>query len=348
MNRREDEMVLTVAEDRDRRRMLSPAAQRRIRLGKLLLDAGLTTRKSLAAALRKQRRSGEKLGDILVRAGALDPRELRNALALQDGLSDPACVVKMAGMLRESLGELFGREGAMAMQGLATMAVGHEPPVSGLQSSVPLMLGELLVTGGHLTRPQLAEALQRQQGEKKKLGEIILEAGYADRGAVQWGLRLQQKLVRAALIAVVSLSVATVGMTNDAWAGSAALDTQIQLNARVLPYARLTVVRQQSFLTITADDVRRGYVDVPDGSQIELRNNSRDGCLLLIESNGFPYEEVIVSGLDRDISIGRSGGMVMVPMMGTRQAALRFRFVLGKQATAGTYDWPLYLSARPM
>ncbi len=58
-----------------------------IRLGELLVDAGLATREHVVTALESaQRGSGKRLGDLLVELGSLDDRALAHGLAKQRAL----------------------------------------------------------------------------------------------------------------------------------------------------------------------------------------------------------------------------------------------------------------------
>jgi hypothetical protein len=55
-------------------------------LGKLLVESGLVTRADLEVAIMEQRRSGGRLGEILVQRGCLSGPELARALAAQHGV----------------------------------------------------------------------------------------------------------------------------------------------------------------------------------------------------------------------------------------------------------------------
>ena len=57
-------------------------------IGSLLLGAGLIDRHQLEAALVVQRRTGSRLGEVLLHAGAVKERELTRALATQLGVPD--------------------------------------------------------------------------------------------------------------------------------------------------------------------------------------------------------------------------------------------------------------------
>jgi hypothetical protein len=133
-------------------------------LGSLLIMAGQITEEQLTEALEEQKRSGERLGEVLVRRNLITERQLDSMLAFQ------------------------GQQG------------GGEPGQS------PLRLGELLVTSGYVSQTQLAEALVIQAATGKQLGRVLVEEGYTGDQQVRRGLRLQQRLLTAALVAMLALA----------------------------------------------------------------------------------------------------------------------------------------------
>jgi len=56
------------------------------RIGNLLLKANLVTEGQLKEALEEQKRTGEKLGQILVERGVISPMDLARALEAQSGI----------------------------------------------------------------------------------------------------------------------------------------------------------------------------------------------------------------------------------------------------------------------
>jgi uncharacterized protein YkwD len=71
----------------------------------------------------------------------------------------------------------------------------------------PLRFGDLLVSTGHITRGQLQSALNQQASSHKKLGEVLVEAGYITPIHVSYGVRLQKMLLSAVLAAIISFGV---------------------------------------------------------------------------------------------------------------------------------------------
>ncbi len=69
-----------------------------------------------------------------------------------------------------------------------------------------LWLDELLVASGQITRGQLNDVLESQKLSEKKTEELLVKAGYLKPEQVSHVLRIQQMLLTAALIEVLSLS----------------------------------------------------------------------------------------------------------------------------------------------
>lgn len=345
-------------------------------LGRILVDGEFITPAALDAALAEQQRTNEHLGEILVRLGVLDPVDLAVALSVQRDLVTVEAAVNTAAGVRRMLGEMLLqakritkgqldealREQAATGEKLGAVLVrlGHlrrneldtaltfqKNQEDKRLASTRLTLGELLVAANYISREQLADALARQQRSNKKLGEVLVEAGYAKPHQITHGLRLQEKLITAALVAAFSLSTATPLSAMEAGGGPSAGAT-ITVSARVLPRASLTLLRQVSEIVITDADIRRGFMDIDTGSVFDLKNNSRAGCLLTFSAQGLPVKEVLVRGFDREVSLGPGGGMISHAFKGTLRVTLSYRFIFAGGVQAGTYQWPLAVTASPL
>jgi len=341
----------------------------KILLGRLLVDGGFISPEELERALQRQKQTNEMLGEILICMGVLDRLELDAVLALQNILTSPEDTVKVAAGVRELLGNLLVRakkitapqlELALKEQertgeklGSILIRFGHlnetelnyfldfqkfqgmEVPPSG-----PFRLGEILVATRQITQGQLEEALKRQKLSKKKIGAILIEAGYAEPWQIEFSLNLQQKLVTAALIGILYLS----GASNVEASSKGKVTVTAAIQARVT----LKILHQKGEWVITPTDISRGYVEFLGGSRFEVRNNNLDGYFLSFENRGGPFKEVHIQGLGTEAHLGPSGGWVLQPY--TRHAIvkeLNYRFILAEDAQPGTYSWPLQISARP-
>jgi hypothetical protein len=207
-------------------------------------------------------------------------------------------------------------------------------------------LGEILISAGVITREQLDDALARQQVSKKKLGEVLIEAGYADHRLISKGLRLQDMLIGAVLAAAIALAPASKARAEQTPAPEAS--AKMTVSAVVTARASLHILRQPLEVVVTEADVRRGFVDVDAASLIELKNNSPAGCLLTFETHGLPLKEAVVKGLGSEVAIGPGGGMITQRVKGTQSTMLSYRFVLAEEAQPGTYAWPLSVTVSPL
>lgn len=341
-------------------------------IGRILVDAELVTEETLSEALREQHRTSKMLGEILVAMDTVDRRDLDIALSLQDDLSDARKAARLAGGIRKMLGELLvlaGRitpeqlEGVLEQQkrtgekigqllvrnGFATLAeIDAVIEIQKAQTAglpTPLRLGELLVAADHISRRQLDAALVRQKETGKKLGEVLVESGAIGPEIVGWGVRLQGMMMRAVLIAALSLAAAQA--TPIAEAG-VALTRQVSLNAIVLARAELSVLKQPRDLVITDADVRRGFVQVEGATLVEIKTNSPAGCLLSFAFQELPFRETSVNIMGREIVLGPDGGLVTLPVTEKSMVTLNYRFVLSPETTPGTYAWPFSLAVSPL
>lgn len=202
-------------------------------IGRILKDGGFLTDAQLADALEEQRQSNELIGQVLVRSGVLTAGEVRAALAVQEQVADHEQAIRSAAGVRLQLGSLLLKAGrlseeelehALAEQQRSGDKLGEiclrlglltEAELQGLLSfqrnqcpdrrhASPLRLGELLVSTGHISRQQLVDALRKQAGTRKKLGEVLVEEGYAQPAEISHGVRLQELLMSSALAAIFS------------------------------------------------------------------------------------------------------------------------------------------------
>lgn len=213
-------------------------------IGKILLDGGFVSVHELERALEEQRITNELLGQVLVRMGVLDPTDLKAALSVQEYLNKPEEAVKVSAGARRMLGELLTQAGhitgeqlehALAEQKktgeklgevLVRMRLLTDRQLNAVldfqrmqgdekRSPCPLMLGELLVSKGYVSREQLNDALYKQTLSRKKLGEVLVEEGHAQPHHISHGIRLQHMLLTAVLVAVLTACGGASSMETD-------------------------------------------------------------------------------------------------------------------------------------
>jgi hypothetical protein len=142
-------------------------------------------------------------------------------------------------------------------------------------------------------------------------------------------------------ITIVALVLA--GGSASAEQGQARFTVAVTVPVRVT----LEVIEQPAALTLTADDVARGYKDV--SARYVVRHNDRNGYLLQIAARPGPAQRVEVHGLGADVvlrddvvDIHRSGEAFL------QDLALQFRFVLTQSVRPGTFELPVNVAAVPL
>jgi hypothetical protein len=280
--------------------ILDAAAGPRQPIGELLLTAGRIDRAQLDEALEEQHRSGEKLGQVLIRNEWLTEPELSAVLAFQKRLDD----------------------------------VATQPPG-------PLQLGNLLVAAGDITAKQLQDAVVRQRQSKKRIGETLVASGYITQRTVAKGLSLQRALLGVALSAALATS-----MTPGKALAKGTSTAGMRISATVAPYTHLDLIAQAATLTVTAEDVQRGYVDVSAGTHLMARSNDPNGFSVNFTPRAGVFNSAKITGLGSDVEIDRTGGSVHRAYTGHEASMqLGYRFVLSRDVAPGNYPWPLQISA---
>lgn len=352
-------------------------------LGQVLVDGEFISTKDLKAAVDQQKHTNELLGQTLVRMGALGPKELQSVLFVQGDFASLKDSVKAAAGLRQLLGELLiqarritpeqlelalseqlrsnGKLGEVLVRlGLISeresdAVLAFQRHQSGeLAVSEQFRLGQILVATDHITREQLEDALVKQKISRNKIGEVLVDAGYAEPHHIAFALTLQRKLVTAALVAALSLaSVESPDVVQASETGRESNTAKVTVTATVLQRASIKFVYQMQELIVTNADIFRGYVDIRDATRIEVKNNSPDGYMIVFDGVNGPvdmFKQIHVQGLGRDVQIDSNGGWIVLPSEGpaTVTKEMGYRFDLSDNARPGTYMWPLALSVRPI
>jgi hypothetical protein len=253
--------------------------------GQILVDGGFMSSSDLGRALEEQKHTNELLGQVLVRMGVLDPADINAVLAVQERLDDTDQAVKTAAGVRQmlgalllqaghiteaelslaldeqkktgdKLGEIFVRNGMLTKQQLNRLLDFQNNQQSPQSVPGPLRLGEILVSAGHITREQLDAALLKQALNRKKLGEVLIEEGYAQPQHIKHGIRLQHMLMTSVLVAVMSLGSLTACGSGGAQSGpgSGVLSNSNASTAVVAPSNAGAAQNTTDSFTVTYDE----------------------------------------------------------------------------------------------
>jgi hypothetical protein len=119
------------------------------------------------------------------------------------------------------------------------------------------------------------------------------------------------------------------------------------VSALVPQRVSLQVLDQPALLTVSGEDVRRGYKDL--SLRYEVRHNSGRGYLLNLSPRLGLASRVAVLGLDAAIELRDHGVEVYRDRpQGLEHLALTFRIVLDAAARPGRYALPVHVTAVPL
>ena len=115
------------------------------------------------------------------------------------------------------------------------------------------------------------------------------------------------------------------------------------VSAVVPARASLEAVVQPALLSVSEDDVARGYVDV--AAVYRVRNNDPAGYLVRLAPRTGLTSTIEVSGLATDVVMRDEVVEVTQPAsLQPQDLNLQFRLMLEPSATAGVYPMPLQVS----
>ncbi len=127
-----------------------------------------------------------------------------------------------------------------------------------------------------------------------------------------------------------------------------AATTSVSVSAFIRPTATCSVDVQPGSVLVTADDVRRGYVDLPASSRVRVRTNSPNGYSLVLEVDSAEFDAVVLEESGEHVEI-RGSGFVDRPFRGRSEVVteLGYKFLLNPATLPGVYAWPVAVSAQP-
>jgi hypothetical protein len=142
----------------------------RMRLGELLLGAGLIDEASLMNAVEIGLVSEKLIGQVLLEKGSLSPEGLDNALVLQNMVAQGELYAQDAiNALRKSIQSQIS-----AMDALNSL---HEPAPAPVSLAEPLGLYQFLQLGGLITPQDVEQAMHTSARDTNLMGQMLLFAG---------------------------------------------------------------------------------------------------------------------------------------------------------------------------
>ena len=143
---------------------------------------------------------------------------------------------------------------------------------------------------------------------------------------------------------------ASVTLTPLVPAESAQLTTAIPVTASVVANVKMRVSYHATQLNITANDIERGYIEVPSALRFFVDTNSRTGFIMEFHPIGNIIESVKVGGLGNEIHLGADGGAIVRrgALPKNLEHNLSFKFTLRPDVSPGSYPLPIDLTVRAL
>jgi hypothetical protein len=158
--------------------------------------------------------------------------------------------------------------------------------------------------------------------------------------AAQCADTLGMKIRLFALLAIVAAPV----LANET-------NTSMRVSVRVPPRVQLQTDAPTQ-LSVTAADLARGYVELPEPVTLTIRSNFAGGVALDVRAMRRMFSSIHLRGEDLQATLPGEGGAIAlrsstsVPSSITQQ--WRVRFDLNPDLPPGNYRWPLSLDAQPL
>lgn len=298
------------------------------------LDALPSLRAHLAdqdEALKLAAGDRQRLGDLLTDASRLIDEQIDHALDEQ-------------ARTHEKLGDVLVRLGYLTLTERDLIVEFQRYQAGAAPASDKLRLGRILVSTGEISEGQLSETLGRARSAGRRIGDELVAEGHLSPERLERALTLQRRLVVTALTA--ALFPASAIYTKQAKAADAR--GYMTITATVVDTMTMRAVYQATDLVITAEDVARGYVDVPAASRFEIGN--KGPCVFEFRRTGTLFRSFRVTLPEGTAQFGAEGGTLLQKSRsaGVARVDVSYRFDLDPGVKPGTYRWPLSITILPM
>jgi len=149
-----------------------------------------------------------------------------------------------------------------------------------------------------------------------------------------------RKMIEVLAIAAVVL----IASGGPSLAGSKAT---IMVTASVMASISQSVIHQESKISITGEDLERGYVEIPSGTILVVKTNDRSGYFLFFEGANDLFKEVWITDKGRTTVLSPNGGLIRQSHSGGNVEVkdLSYRLHLKENTQPGLYPWPFRVKA---
>lgn len=168
--------VLPVEQSAEQRGFSKNGSNKRVRLGELLMLAGVLTEGDMLNVLEIGLTATKSLGDTLIERGLIAKPVLDLALKMQDMISDGSIEIRAA---------------AAALQELASTGKAPDPAKLAAADEGEVRLGDLLQQTGLVDDEDIRDAIDLSSTFPAVIGKMLVVAGSIDEGTLLAALRCQ-------------------------------------------------------------------------------------------------------------------------------------------------------------
>ncbi len=145
---------------------------------------------------------------------------------------------------------------------------------------------------------------------------------------------------------LISISIILTFLLTSTCAFADTVSSNLLVSARVVPVVQYNVLHQENTITVTAEDINRGYIDVENAVIYRIKTNSRNGHLLVYSRDTSLFKEIFILGNHYVQTMSGSWGEIPMPYQGNHYFTkeLGFRFQVTENMKPGTYPWPLAIT----
>src|SRR5579859_5887154 len=116
----------------------------------------------------------------------------------------------------------------------------------------------------------------------------------------------------------------------------------MHVSVEVLARTLFTIDSQPASVSVTADDVARGYVDVPSAIAFHVLSNARNGYQIEFQPVAGPFTQAQVSWSNATATFGTDGSWIAQPYtQGTTYGSMSVHLAIAPGTSPGTYSWPV-------
>jgi hypothetical protein len=121
----------------------------------------------------------------------------------------------------------------------------------------------------------------------------------------------------------------------------------IMVSANVIARVSQSIIHQESKINVTEADIKRGFIEIPSGTILQVKTNDRKGYGLFFEGSYELFKEIMVMDKGRSVVLSPNGGFVHQPYSGSNIEVkeLSYKLTLKDDTQPGTYSWPFRVRA---